>query len=585
MVENRECVIRMDTLLTWALAGIAQGYIQNTILDSMEANKIKQVAQADTIKGNGNGSQKNTTTTQRGGKQGMTHEKHHERKKFEHGTKKPFKVVTLTKPFVDVKTAPDWEIIAAINQRIPLVGIHTIGTHPSPHVDEKAAVVALKETPQGRKLFPGIENALIAVITQTKLAEMRGTGFSGFIRALKAGVLLIGVGGSMFDEHQNREERVSCLKLVVDYLGIMADKKMRTVFYDLLQWINFEDNNGDNLLSAVVKANKTAIATAKGCNVEEVTAEEATLPKEVTGILRTMQPGMIAGVLKKGYETIDQTDDTQFLNVWNTGYNMIYFQVKQGLMFLDACDEYDTMKETIMANAVPISKDGTQRMLIVESDNPLMAKAVRRKNPDSGTKKVGILLIAKKTGKAVPGKPELVGRHFAIMPSPEFKDSMSDILKMLQQDIYKGCTQKFMNFKAIGKYGTTEEVPELYFDENQKIIMNGSKTDPDVGGLLDVEVQVKDIVHAVTTVTLKRFESYHAKKCTAGHCSKTGDNKFCSLFASCLTMCKQVQATTKPVETSQQGSHGKGNQHQKSNNQHQQRTGGNGNQQHGKQNK
>ena len=476
---------------------------------------------------------------------------------------------------VDVLTASEEKIIWAWNNNVPLTGIHTIGTHPSPHMDEKAAMVALCETAKGRRLFPDIENAKVAVVTQTALSKMKGVGFAGFIRALRSGILLLGVGNGPLDEHQNRAEKISCLELVIRHLDLFAEKNMRTVFYDILKWINYEDNNGDNLLSAAIKANTAAQVRMKG-SLELVAPEEIKLCRELTEVLQTMQPGMVASIIKKGYETIDQTNDAAFMNVFMTGYNMIAFPVRQGLKFLEANEEYDTMKETIKANAVPISADGKYRLLIVESDNPLMAKAVRRKNPDSNDKKVGILLIAKKTGKPATDNPELVGRHFALMPSPEFKDSMSDILKVLQQTIYKNCEGKFMNFDKIGKYGYTEEIPELYFDENQRIIMNGSKTDPDVEGLLDVELDIETIVDAVTTVTLKQFEPYHAKKCAKGHCSKTGDGKFCALFASCLSHCKAVQATTKPAQPQQKGEHSKdGKPFNKGNNQHRENGKGN----------
>ncbi len=455
---------------------------------------------------------------------------------------------TLTS--IDCTKATEEQLIKAWNNKnVSITGIHTIGTHPSPHVDEMAAFVALQETPQGKKRFPGIEKAVPAVITQTKLAAMEALGFKGFIRALRSGCLLVGVGNGPFDEHSNRAQNISCLELVTKFLDLGADKRNRIAFWPIKEFINHEDNNSDNLLKAAHSANIQAVQKAKNAAGQKLSDEDGKLPKEVSDVLLMMQKGMIPGTLKKAFETIDQSNPNEFLNVFNTGYNMIKFEYKQSLLFQDACDEYALMKESIKANAVPLTKDGEYRMLIVESDNPLMAKAVFNRNPQSGPHKVGVLLIAKKTGTADPENPQFIGRQFAIIPHEKFKGNMQDVVQMIQQKVHRAQHGSTLPFFQLGKFGAHSDVPQLYFDENQKIIMNGSKTDFDVPGLLDVELHIEDIVTMVTTAVFKQFEKRNAAKCNRGICPKVSEGASCSLFSSNLSFCKEVHANTKKTTT------------------------------------
>lgn len=460
----------------------------------------------------------------------------------------------MEKKFINCQTATHEELARAWNNpSVAITGIHQIGTHPGPHLDETAGMLALKETPQGRKKFPGIENAQIGIITATKLRAMNAYGFHGFISALNQGVLLIGVGEGPFDEHSNRKEKVSCLQLVIKYLQLDADKRMREAFYAIQEFVNYEDNHGDNLLKAVLQANKAAVQAEKRARGESISDSDGTLPKEVVNVLRKLQAGMLPGALKMGYHVADPNNLSDTSNVFCTGYNQLLFQFKQSLLFQDACDEYRTMKEKIQQNAVALDHKGGRYLLIIESDNPLMNRAALKLNPDSSTTTpIGALIVVKKTATPDLEQPNIKGRQFAIYPKDGMKEMQVDVYKQIQQAVHYAQHQdpgtnrgKNLSFQELGNYGTHPEVPQLYFDENQHIIMNGSGTDYDVPGLIDVELTIADIAEMIKTVWFKRFAKKHMNSCKAGICAKLANNAYCPLFASCLSHCKEVQHKTK----------------------------------------
>lgn len=486
---------------------------------------------------------------------------------------------------VNCRTATFEQLVWAWNNNIPIEGITIIASHPFWHPDEIFGYFLTKETAQGRKRFIGIENSIPAVVTQTKLLKMKWTGFSGFIRAMmEQGVLLIGVGRGPLDEHTDRSAKISCLETIVKLLRLEADKSTRVAIHAIREFIAYEDNNGDNLLKAVVNAYKSSDKRL-GVSAED---QFKKLPKEVSDVLLMLQAGMFTGTIKKGWETINPANESEFLNVFNTAYNLIAFNYNQAILFQDAGDEYAKQKEQIKERAVPLNSKGDYRLLIVESDNLLMAKAVWNRNPSDAPVKAGMLLIVKKTGVIDPDYPELVGKQFAIMPSAEYKDVMQDIYQILQQKVHGAQFDgKLLPFQQLGHYGSHRDVPQLYFDENQKIIMNGSRRDFDVPGLVDIELSIDMIIEAIQTVCLKRFEKRHMHTCKQGTCVKTANNTHCSQFCFNLAHCRAVQATTKPAphtntknSKEHKGNGGKGNNQGKQftggGNKHHKSTGNNG---------
>lgn len=449
---------------------------------------------------------------------------------------KPTRKFTFTT--IDCATATDEQLQEAWNFRIPITGIKVIGFRHSPSMDPHVAFYLLQNTKEGRNLFPGIHEASPALISETKLRNANYLNFKGFLKGLKEGFLLIGLGKGPLDEHGDRKNKLSCTELVKRHLDLYAKKENRDLYGPIIEYINCEDNNGDNLKKNLLRAKKVSLEKQN----KPFTENDVRISKEESEMLGFMQTGMMASALKKGYETVDPSDDKDFINVFNTAINFISFHIQQRELFLKACNEYDQQKDSIQANAISLPGVDYPVLMIAESDNRLAAKAIQSKNPKSANRTLGILLLIKKT--AMPG----AGKQFVIMPQAGFEQFMPDVLRILQQKVSFKRTSKGLRFDSIGQYGTHYEVPELYFDDNMNIIMNGSKADPDAPGLIGKELNTKDVVDAIQIVVKKQFDSKNAKQCQAGTCPKIANGTPCTLFSYCLSHCKAVQEKTKTTK-------------------------------------
>jgi hypothetical protein len=406
------------------------------------------------------------------------------------------------------------ELVKKFNSKKPIMGLKGIITHPACHLDEFGAIFILQNTDEGKKLFPGIENSCIGFQTETYLRNCEYMGFSGFIKALEQGYLIIGLGGGPFDEHSDRDKKVSCIELVKRYIDLYADKDSRSVYGQLINFINHEDNNGDNLIENLNRVNP-----------------DRKIEKEEGEMLLKMNLGMLAQNIKKGWE-IAETLEQQ-----NQLYEMVmrFFkhETDQRKLFLRASQEY---KESSEKQIIDLP-DGFAAV-VIKSNNPLMVRAVRQQSMLPGGKKLGITVVYKSNGQ------------FVIYPGNDFSNKMIEVAKILRQKISLKRNQKGLPFETLEHFGTIREVPELYIDENMKIIMNGSKTDPDVPGLLGTHLSLDDlIISLITGVDESIFDKKFAHNCKKDVCVKKIDSENrCSLFCFGLDRCVNViNNFTKPT--------------------------------------
>jgi hypothetical protein len=147
-----------------------------------------------------------------------------------------------------------------------------------------------------------------------------------------------------------------------------------------------------------------------------------------------------------------------------------------------------------------------------------------------GGKKLGITVVHKNNGQ------------FVIYPGKDFSEKMIEVVKILRQKISLKRNQKGLPFETLGNFGTIREVSELYIDENMKIIMNGSKTDPDVPGLIGQDLSADDIIEAVILgLNESQFDKKLAHYCQSNVCSKNIDSDItCKLFCYNLARCQKV---------------------------------------------
>lgn len=162
-------------------------------------------------------------------------------------------------------------------KRIPLTGARSFGTHHFPHIDEMTGFAFFEV--YGKELFPDIKEGMpIHFYDDAKIKRL-----GGWAQILRdQGDILIGVGHSPWDEHQNGEGRksLSSARLVAEHLGVQNRPEVKSV----LDYIDAEDSGGDAkfipgnanaknfLLGSQVKNTWEAFRKKKATN-EEVVAQ------------------------------------------------------------------------------------------------------------------------------------------------------------------------------------------------------------------------------------------------------------------------------------------------------------------------
>lgn len=400
-----------------------------------------------------------------------------------------------------------------------IAGIHSIATHYEPHNDEIASGYLLQKTPQGEFLFPGIKNAVIGPISATKLRNSGYDGEEGFFKAMQKGILLIGIGHGPLDEHADRDKKISCTQLIVDLLDLYANKEDRVVYGNLIKYINFEDRNGDDAVSFL---NKVRISSG-GPRLNKDEAE---------GLI-CLKPGNLAQNLKKGFEAASG-DEVMQTEIFKMAYIFYENEIKQARMFQKAAKEYTESVKSEISLKIPGTK-GNFVLLHVKSDNILMGKVTRSKWREGGSKTLGVLFIEKSNGQ------------FVLLPNKDHvtAQNMREVVKALRQIIalnHRGGRAVSIDFCDLGKNQIIEAVPEIHFDENTGIISNGSKTDPDVPGLLGKNISSQDVIRAIQIgLDTEYFPSNFAKNCLKGICAKSK----CPIYLLSQSRCHEIRKNQK----------------------------------------
>jgi hypothetical protein len=116
---------------------------------------------------------------------------------------------------------------------------HTIVTHKSPHVEELLAIVLLQMNGAGEKVFPGVKTAKLEFWN----AGTQTPDNKSWIEWHKKGYLLIGVGGSCFDEHANKKQdrKEGCAATLVAEAIDVADAPW---LEKILRYVTVNDTKG-----------------------------------------------------------------------------------------------------------------------------------------------------------------------------------------------------------------------------------------------------------------------------------------------------------------------------------------------------
>ncbi len=413
---------------------------------------------------------------------------------------------------VNCLTASIEEIKKAYYDRTPISGITTVGTHYGPHNDELCAGYLLSHTPQGRHLFPEIEHASFGCISTTTLRKEDMLGKQGFFKALQKGLLLLGLGNGPLDEHGSRTKASSCTELVVTLLDLQRDKNDRKMYGKLIDYVNFEDSNGDNVMQCLNRLRGDG---------------DRKLYREEVEMLQKLQIGAFAQNLKKGFEAAGSDPELQ-KKEFEMAFKFYDNEIAQSKLFLDAEHAYETAPKHEIDLVTP-QKNIPFVILEIKSGIPVMNKVVQSKWRDNRTKKLGVLFLHKPNGQ------------FVLMPNQQYikAEEMRPVVKILRQMVMRAAGKQPIQFKELGKGEMLDLVPEIYFDEATGVISNGSKVDPDVEGLIGTFLSVEDVTDAILIAfDTDYFEPRFEKQCRKNDCVKGR----CPLYNYGLPRCHEARS-------------------------------------------
>lgn len=418
---------------------------------------------------------------------------------------------------LNCKTATIADLKKAFYMHLPISGIEQRVSHYGPHNDELLPMFLFSETHEGKKLFPGIEDTGIGYITPTKLLKSNLLGEDGFFKAMQLGYLLFGIGGGPFDEHSNREDRESCVNLVVNHLDLFKNHYNRKVYGSLVMFVNFEDQNGDNLIQILNKANP-----------------EHRLTTPETNALRLLNTGESAQNLKKGFESAENTEE--YSQVAMGEFQFFKNHVNQAKLFVDGEKAYENAPK----NFIPLKIDGKEMILLdIYCDHPLINKICHQKWPANKPEGLAVLMIRRSNGQ------------FALMPNRNLgAEKMVEVVKILRQKVnfYRGSEP--IKFRDLGAEEILPIIPEIHFATATGTICNGSKVDADVPGLIGEELSVQDVIDAVV-IGLEQdlFPSRFSSKCQKGECMKGA----CPFYNFSLFRCHDIRSgVTNMTDTDKQ---------------------------------
>jgi|GEM_PF-5882676 len=420
---------------------------------------------------------------------------------------------------INCTTASIDELRDALRNHTPISGVTMLGTHYGAHNDEIFGFYILQTTPEGKHAFPGIENASIATVSVTQLRTGEWIGRHGFYKALQNGILLVGVGGGIFDEHSDRAQKKSCAQLIFDYLEILKQKNGRKLYAKLLHYVNFEDNNGDNIIKSLNRANAEHVLTTNEAQVAKL-----------------LQMGCFAQNLKKGFEAAG-SDLGEQKKIYDFAYQFYHHEIEQTKLFLTAEREYTKNNGQVHSLTLP-GHETSAVLLHVKSDNTQMNKVVHSKWHANDKEKLAVLFLQKTNGQ------------FVLMPSNGVtSEQMREVVKVLRQKVAQ-LTKIKIEFKDLGREEIIDQVPEIHFAEATGTISNGSKVDPEVPGLIKTGMLREiDVIHAIKIgLGHREFHEDYEKGCREGVCVKGR----CPFYNFGLERCFAIRKCSTQIENALQ---------------------------------
>ncbi len=413
----------------------------------------------------------------------------------------------IVKP-IDCKKATVDELRKAIKNREPISGIEILITHKKCHADEMAGMHLLQGD-LGEKYFPNIKNAGIAFHTEIELQKFDLHGKNGWYRALQGGAMIIGTAGGFFDEHFVRKENPSSAHIIADYLGIFENKKLRQIYAPLLNYIDFEDTNGEKV-DKILK----------------------TLPENTHADTHALRNNMLATMIKNAWKSIETDEDIQKLFcVVSTFFD---YGIKAQKLFVEAKTE--ALKADVQIISLPAlakSNSGKQKVLVVlKNDNREVASHII--NSFRGREQQEIAVFLK------------INSNSQFFIKPMHGVSLEETIKIIRNTVAKKRGLR-LDWQTLAQGEKIKEIPEIFFHTESGIILNGGETQPDTPGLIGAKngLTLDEVINAIKIgLDPFYFEAKYKKECMNGICSAK-NNQYCRLKEYGLQRCHNARKGNK----------------------------------------
>ncbi|MBP9869864.1 hypothetical protein KBC59_04905 [Patescibacteria group bacterium] len=375
---------------------------------------------------------------------------------------------------------------------------HTIVTHVRPHLDEILAIIFLRMF--GELWFPGISTAKI-VLWDAGPFTPNGRPASEYE---KEGYVLIGVGGSRFDEHatlnEERRHGECAASLIARELGIDEDP----CFAKLLEYATVNDTRG-----------------GAGRFSEKQPAESAPASKPQRYDAGAFHLAAQISAMNRRYPNDPQVV-IDWVQTWLAAYTegqMEYFGITR-----------ETYERDVRVEEIPSSKGRTLRLAHVRSDLEQLGPFSR--SHLLGSNAADIFVQQRSNGQV---------QIFTNKRNREFTN-LPDIVKMIRLKEQRAKnTVLTTGFTDLGAEGTVAGAEEWYYHLPGGSLLNGSLTSPNTPPTkLPLEVILKIIT---VCVNQRQFEKNHQSNCLKGQCTHQTDP--CSWYDYGLQRCRNIRRLMK----------------------------------------
>jgi len=332
--------------------------------------------------------------------------------------------------------------------------VRAIVTHNRPHLDEIAAIVALR-TKEGLAKYPGVDTAQILIWGKDFIME-DGRSVADYEQE---GHLFLGVGGGRFDEHPNGDEQIirqdeCCLSLVLRDLGLSEQ--------DRRPWELIEEFVKD------VDNNPTASPFDISSIVKNINAEFPNNPHMAIDWVMTALQAKCASQLR---------------------------------FFKEAGPEYRSK-----AKIRPLKiGDRKINLVVIKSDIEGVAKFARLPEPDGC--RAAVVILQQSSGRT---------QIFTNRREKLNMDDVAKALR-LEEQIVRGKVI-ITDWKTLSVDGTVEDIPWWHYQKRGPNIFNGSLSRPDVKPTAIPLKRIEELVVVALTGEGLPHDCQVSGRCTKDAC-------------------------------------------------------------------